>query len=277
MANLSFPQNQGEPQSPFDSIRRVDEKGNEFWTARDLAQVLGYSTKWQNFNKNIKKAVRACQNTQNPVREHFLPTLVKIDPSSPGRALEDWELSRYACYLVAMNGDPDKKEVAAAQTYFAAKTREAEVIIPAQAARLRELELELELARTQTKAAEAQQKLLSSVQMLEQISPGLAPLALGRPDAIVERREVVEKTVVQDERGRVVHEFDGVGIGYLTKRYGFRNNKDTWAALESIGYGKEQAWKPQMTAHTTWTMPRENLRDLDSLWKRSERQKLIGE
>jgi BRO family, N-terminal domain len=111
--------------SPFDSTRRVREDGSEFWTGRDLMGLLGYS-KWQHFGQVIKKSSRSCENSGNPVAEHYLPTTRRIESHS-GRPAEDWELSRFACYLVAMNGDPEKLEIAAAQCYFAGKTREAEV------------------------------------------------------------------------------------------------------------------------------------------------------
>jgi hypothetical protein len=107
--------------TPFDSIRRVDEHGNEYWYARELMLILGYD-KWQNFHKNVKRAYIACQNSYNTVAEHFLPTSVKTG----GRDADDWKLSRLACYLVAMNGDPSKPEIASAQAYFAISTHEAE-------------------------------------------------------------------------------------------------------------------------------------------------------
>jgi hypothetical protein len=119
MSDLSLQQNSD---SPFDSIRQVDSDG-EFWSARDLMPLLGYE-KWERFADAIDRAKAACQLASNPVREHFSPEVRK----SNGRPKEDYRLSRYACYLTAMNGDPRKPEVAAAQSYFAAKTREAELM-----------------------------------------------------------------------------------------------------------------------------------------------------
>jgi hypothetical protein len=106
--------------SPFDSILRVD--GNkEYWLARELMPLLGYK-QWQKFGDAIDRAMAACKNSGNPVSENFLPEAVK----TKGRPQQDYRLSRYACYLVAMNGDSRKTEIAQAQTYFAIKTREAE-------------------------------------------------------------------------------------------------------------------------------------------------------
>lgn len=115
--------------SPFDAIRRFDESGKEYWIARELMKLLGY-TKWERFGTKetrsnrtsvIKKAIAACHNAGFNSEEHFnhFPTW--------GNTREDWFLTRYACYLIAQNGDPEKQEIAMAQSYFATKTREAEI------------------------------------------------------------------------------------------------------------------------------------------------------
>lgn len=114
-------------QSPFDSIRRFDNQGNEYWLARELMKLLGYK-KWEFFAKVVRKSSVSCQNSGNPVTEHFFLTTGKIE-SRAGRVAEDWKLSRLACYLIAQNGDPEKPEIAQAQSYFAVRTREAEVNI----------------------------------------------------------------------------------------------------------------------------------------------------
>jgi hypothetical protein len=106
--------------SPFNAILRLDEEA-EYWQARELMPLLGY-TKWQKFCDAIERAIAACENSGNPIPENFLPEAVKTS----GRPQQDYKLSRYACYLVAMNGDSRKTEIAQAQTYFAIKTREAE-------------------------------------------------------------------------------------------------------------------------------------------------------
>jgi len=108
--------------SPFDAIRQVDAQNNEFWMARDLMPLLGYQ-KWERFEGAIDRAKVACQNSGLPELEHFFPEVGK----SLTKPKDDYRLSRYACYLVAMNGDPRKPEIAMAQSYFAIKTREAEL------------------------------------------------------------------------------------------------------------------------------------------------------
>jgi DNA-damage-inducible protein D len=112
--------------SPFDSIRRLRPDGSEYWSARDLMPVMGYGADWRNFVDAIERAKITAVNTGVQVDEVFVG--VTENPSVlGGRPRADVHLSRYAAYLVAMNGDPRKPEIAAAQTYFAVKTREAEV------------------------------------------------------------------------------------------------------------------------------------------------------
>lgn len=110
------------PAQPFDAIRKTDAHG-EHWSARDLQPMLGYS-KWQDFTNAIDRAKITCTNSGNAVTSHFMDSH-KINGNGP--ASKDYRLSRYACYLIGMNGDPRKPEIARAQTYFAVKTREAEV------------------------------------------------------------------------------------------------------------------------------------------------------
>ncbi len=110
--------------SPFDSIRQVRPDGTEFWSARDLMPVMGYG-KWQAFVVPIGRAMKAAVNQGFDAAAHFTGSRKVFGQRGP--ASEDFELSRFAAYLVAMNGDPNKPEVAAAQAYFAIRTREAEV------------------------------------------------------------------------------------------------------------------------------------------------------
>lgn len=113
------------PQSTniFDTLRRTRPDGSEFWSGRDLMGILGYS-KWQAFFDALGRAQAACENSGHDASQHFLLVSVK----SEGRPATDMQLSRYACYLTAMNADARKEQVALAQTYFAAQTRAAEVV-----------------------------------------------------------------------------------------------------------------------------------------------------
>ena len=112
----------------FESIKHVNEYGNEFWYARELQSVLEY-TEWRNFQKLIEKAQTACENSDMAVDECFVE-VNKTSPMPNGgvKLIDDNILSRYACYLIVMNGDPRKEVIAVGQTYFAVKTRQQELI-----------------------------------------------------------------------------------------------------------------------------------------------------
>jgi DNA-damage-inducible protein D len=105
-----------------------EQEGVEFWFARDLQNLLGY-TEWRNFNKVIEKAKESCQTSNNAISDHFVG-VNKMVPLGSGseRELGDILLTRYACYLIAQNGDPRKEEIAFAQSYFAVQTRKQEII-----------------------------------------------------------------------------------------------------------------------------------------------------
>lgn len=112
----------------FEQIVRVEEAGLEFWLARDLMPVLGYQ-RWENFAEVLGRAKEACRNSGYEVSDHFRD-VTKMVPLGSGaeREIEDIALTRYACYLVAQNGDPRKEAIAFAQTYFAVQTRKQEII-----------------------------------------------------------------------------------------------------------------------------------------------------
>ena len=113
--------------SPFDQIMQVDELGVEYWLARQLQPLLGY-VQWRRFEETIERAKLACQNSGYEIQDHFADADNLVKRSQGGGSRQsDYRLSRYACYLTAMNGDPRKPEISAAQTYFAVKTREAEI------------------------------------------------------------------------------------------------------------------------------------------------------
>jgi len=113
----------------FESMVQADENtGTEFWCARDLQMLLGYA-RWENFAKVIEKAVTACRNAGYDPDDHFLEiTKMVILGSGAKREVDDIALTRYACYLIAQNGDPSKDPIAFAQTYFALQTRRQELI-----------------------------------------------------------------------------------------------------------------------------------------------------
>lgn len=112
----------------FEAHAQQTDNGVEFWLARDLQHLLGYS-KWENFLNVVSKAKTACEVSGHHVPDHFPDVRKMVDLGSGSqREVDDIMLTRYACYLIAQNGDPKKQEIAFAQTYFAVQTRRAELI-----------------------------------------------------------------------------------------------------------------------------------------------------
>ena len=119
------------PNKRFEEIKKVDEEGVEYWEARELMPLLDY-TDWRNFSGVIIKAQESCKSSNQSIKYHFveIDKMIKIavgTSKEATRRIQDFKLSRYACYLIAQNGDPTKKAVATAQTYFAIQTRRQEI------------------------------------------------------------------------------------------------------------------------------------------------------
>lgn len=154
MADTIEPRRDGATGSPFDRIRREDEDGQEYWCARDLQPVMGYG-QWRDFEEVIKRAIRSSENTGTYSDQAFCAVTQK---GTGGAPRTDYRLNRYAAYLTAMNGNPAKPAVAAAQSYFAVKTREAE------AATTKPM-TEIEMARRYLASLEREQELSKELEV----------------------------------------------------------------------------------------------------------------
>ncbi|MEV5819218.1 phage antirepressor KilAC domain-containing protein [Micromonospora haikouensis] len=175
--------------TPFDAIRRVDPDGTEWWSARDLMPLLGY-TKWERFEDAIDRAQASASATGHDTDQAFS----RLREKGAGRPSFDYRLTRYAAYLTAMNGDPRKPEIAAAQSYFAVRTRQAEV---------RDELDELEVARRYVRAIEDKRAAVARAEAAE------TKLAIAAPKA-----EYVDGFVTPDEDSSILRVFAAqLGVG----------------------------------------------------------------
>lgn len=141
--------------SPFDALRREDDYGQEYWSARDLQPLMGYD-KWENFLRVIERAIRSAENTGTYSDQSFSRTQENVPGGGPAKV--DYRLSRQAAYLVAMNGEPNKPAVAAAQSYFTVQTRKAEIATSRPMS-------ELEMAKQYVAALEREQQLAKELEV----------------------------------------------------------------------------------------------------------------
>ena len=112
----------------FEDIKHIDENGNEYWLARELQVVFEY-TQWRRFKNTISKTKTACSNSNVSVENHFANVGKMINLGKGGtRSVDDYKLSRYACYLIAQNGDPRKEVIALGQSYFTIQTGKQELV-----------------------------------------------------------------------------------------------------------------------------------------------------
>lgn len=258
---------QSDNSNPFDSIRHYDNQGNEFWLARELMLVLGYA-KWQKFNAVIQVATENLETITYSTSQHFLPVEVKTN----GRPQLNYKLSRLACYHVALSCDSRGNDsVKMAKHYFAVKTREAEVMIPKQNDRIRELEMQLEISRNQKYILDKSEAIVS----LHGV--GMLALIQGRPDAIVEVKETVTETVICKD-GRNIS-FTGKSTAELAKELGFKTGKELEIWL--VKNKSEHLICQGMRAVQAPYIPEENVKAVKDLFAKSrtqsQRQLLIGE
>ena len=111
----------GKESKRFEDIKHIREDGSEYWSARELAPALEY-TQWRNFENVIKRAMIACENSGHSILDDFAEVSKIVEAGATSKPKKDYELSRYACYLIVQNGDPRKQVIALGQTYFAIQT-----------------------------------------------------------------------------------------------------------------------------------------------------------
>lgn len=174
--------------SPFDSLKQVRADGTEFWSARELCTLMGYST-WQKFENPLNRAMATAVN-QGHDTENLFTRSVKVS-GQRGPASADFELSRFAAYLVAMNGDPNMRAVAAAQAYFAIQTRVAETTPAAtELSRMQILQMALD-AETENLALKA--KVTEDAPKVEYVKTYVADEDLIIMSTIASRHDIREK------------------------------------------------------------------------------------
>ncbi|WP_158884070.1 hypothetical protein [Amycolatopsis anabasis] len=198
----------GQPLSPFDRIKQTRLDGTEFWFARDLQGLMAYGT-WERFSNPLQRAIQSASNTGMAVTSHFRRSAKP--PRTGGKPREDYELSREAAYLVAMNGDPNKPEVAAAQAYFAARTVQAETVerrvarLPSWAIALHELvDQQATLEIEQQRQADQLREVAARVDSIEGAHDWYSALAYARLHGFTTERTYLQRVGVH--AGRILRQ-----------------------------------------------------------------------
>ncbi len=223
----------------FEDLKKVNQYGMEYWSARDLQPSLGYS-KWQRFENAIEKAIESCRQSGNDPKHHFTGAGKPI-PGGKGssQVVEDYHLSRFACYLIAQNGDPRKPEIANAQKYFAIQTRRQE-LSDAAIADLERLELRKQTSQDfkalsgAARDAGVQNKMFGIFH-----DAGYKGLYGGLgSDAIKARKGIDPKEQLMDRMDRTelaANQFRMTQTREKLKREGIKNQRDAIEAHETVG------------------------------------------
>jgi hypothetical protein len=265
--------------SPFDSIRRVDAEGKEFWSARELMGLLGFE-RWQQFKGSIDVARDNVESSGSKALDHFL----FLEIRSQGRPALDFHMSRLACYHTVLACDSRGKPfVKAAKHYFAVKTREAEVVIPAQNEALQlatieneNLKLQNENLKLQIQVATAQQGLESFRHVITSTCPEPTALKiLGCKE--IHTVEYRDRVIVGSE---VVNDGGTVNKTELCYRYGIltRNGKPDYKRLnDALANMPSNAFKLTARIQENQELLREFLPQLDAIVDSGERNLWTGE
>lgn len=228
--------------------------------------LLGYKS-WQKFNYVIETAKENLETVVSSTSSHITPTVNVVARLQDGGSNQaNFHLSRLACYHVALSCDSrGNDQVKAAKHYFAIKTREAEVKVPALTEQNEALRLELELTRAKQKLLDTRNTIVAT------LPPALADRVLGIK--VVKEVEYIDRTITTDGST-----YDGVGVTYVQKAMGFKSTRETWAWLESIGYGKDSGhWQLELTAVESSKLSRQLAQDIIAQWRRGNRQRFISE
>jgi DNA-damage-inducible protein D len=223
----------------FESLKKLNEHGIEYWSARDLQPCLGYS-KWHGFEPAIKKAMEACKQSGNNPQNHFTDACNMVDIGShTKREVKDFHLSRFACYLIAQNGDPRKPEIAEAQKYFAIQTRRQE-LSDALAADMERIELKRQASEDfkalsgAAKEAGVQSKMFGLFH-----DAGYKGLYGGLgADAIKDRKGIAPKEQLMDRMDRTelaANQFRMTQARDKLQRENIKNPRDAMEAHEAVG------------------------------------------
>jgi hypothetical protein len=263
--------------SPFDSIRHEDEQG-EYWLATELLTLFGYKT-WKRQKDTVERAIISCQNSGNDSASNFAEVvqMAQIGDSQAYRSVvRDYKLSRLGCYLTAMNGDPRKPEIASAQSYFAIKAREAEVIIPQQSERLRELELQVALAQANAEMMKCERDLFEKRAEIYKFhgQDGLAQVS-DREPAVIDRQVIESINIPQGTRykGQTLPQI----VDYVRKRYGLRL-KNGGVIVKLLKAAEKDNLIQKMPRKVDQDyIPEEHLPQVYKLLTDGNRQMLIGE
>jgi DNA-damage-inducible protein D len=258
--------------SPFDSIRHIDNQGHEFWFARELMPVMDYKS-WQKFNKVIDIAVENLETVAERVIDHVNPTDKMVQrPQGGGAKMLDYKLSRLACYHIALCCDSRGNDaVKSAKHYFAIKTREAEVVIPQQNDRLRELELQNQILSQQLQLRQLDNNML--------VMHGKETvLALrGVADQVV-RTETKTTEIVEPDTGRCTNILSAKQLkDAIYERTGqkIKSMSQVTEALRKAG--RDDLLIPVRRSQVAEYVPPDALDEVIRIVFRAKRQMLIGE